>query len=857
MIGPELDKRSYEITGMVQGVGFRPFVYNLALRLGLSGFVLNHASGVRIEASGSTEALDELAEKLIQETPPLAQITGIIQKELPSLLHDQIDTGSEPDTDPDQFTIRPSRPDSQPTTLIPPDTCICADCLKEMFDPANRRYLYPFTNCTNCGPRFTIIRSLPYDRPTTTMSDFVLCPPCRREYENPADRRFHAQPNACAACGPALQLLDHQGKPVDEDPVLATIRLLRQGRIVAIKGLGGFHLAVSATNQSAVKRLRERKHREEKPLAVMVGHTQNAKELIEISPLASTVLKGSQRPILLAPRFTTRPGDSAVISIADAVAPANPYLGLMLPYTPLHYILFFHPDAGGDFHNGACTFDALVMTSANLSEEPITKDNNEAVERLQGIADGFLVSNRTIHVRCDDSVVTTFASEINILRRSRGFTPVPLFLKDDYPTTLAFGGELKNTLCLLNGNRAFISQHIGDLAQAPAMGFFKEAVDHFTSIFDLTPRIFAYDQHPEYLSTKYFNNLWQTCDPSSSGAVGVQHHHAHIAAVMAEHQQTEPVIGFSMDGAGLGPDGTIWGGEVLICSPAFYIRSGFLKPVPLPGGDKAATTPWRMAFSYLLQTFNNDVTTLTTGRITAELPCLLQVSPDELNLLASACRAGVNAPLTSSLGRLFDAIASLMDLRHEMAFEGQAAMMLEMLSVQSRLYAKLQSIAADQLSTLCSGMQISKSITGNQAAVGCPDTRGILAISENSLEAITASLPQRLLSCPVYQLDHRSLIAGLVTSISEGFDRADLALAFHASVLDAFITTAREIRAATGLNTVAISGGCWQNRILREQFPRLLREEGFDVLTHRLAPPNDGGLSLGQAYVAGCSGRVL
>jgi len=799
-----------EVTGIVQGVGFRPFVHNLAQAHGLAGYVLNNPDGVVIEVEGASDELEAFAADLREQAPPLSHIVDVHREVLKESALD----GERP-LRYESFEIRASEHEGKPVTLISPDACVCDDCLRELFDPGDRRYLYPFINCTNCGPRFSIIQSLPYDRPFTTMSKFKMCPACQREYDDPSDRRFHAQPNACPVCGPALQLVDAKGHPLPDDPLLETIALLKEGRIVAIKGLGGFHLAVDATNETAVERLRRRKRREEKPLALMVGSVAMASELVRLTPSGEELLTSMARPILLSAR---RDSDTDGVRVADAVAPDNPYLGVMLPYTPMHYLLFFHPQAGGDFADGKPIFLALVMTSGNLSEEPICKDNDEAIERLSGVADAFLVHDRDIHVRSDDSVVSLVGDELSLMRRSRGYAPLPVFLPEAVPQVLALGGELKNTLCLTEGRRAFLSQHIGDLENVPTLGFFQEAVAHFTKILDLSPTIFAYDLHPEYLSTKYFAQMWNELDENSFGAVGVQHHHAHIASVLAEHGRDEPVIGFSLDGTGYGLDGAIWGGEVLLCTPESFSRFAHLDYVPLLGGSKAIREPWRMAFSHLRSAFGDEWSSL-------DLPCLHQVSSRDLELLKKACDAGLNSPPTSSLGRLFDAVASILNLRQRVRFEGQAALMLEMLATGAQASAMPFSIREE----------------APQKIGGYPVLWG------NVRSAVPPSAP----SAPVrLVLDFSPSVRAIAEGVLHRRPFKQLAASFHATLLAAFLEAAKRARESTGIKTVALSGGCWQNRILSERFPPLLRENGFEVLAHRLVPPNDGGLSLGQAYTA-------
>ncbi|MFC1528269.1 carbamoyltransferase HypF [Candidatus Latescibacterota bacterium] len=800
---------SIEVTGIVQGVGFRPFVHNLAKRHGLGGYVLNTPDGVIIEVEGKPEAVERFVHSLENDAPPLSKIIEIKRKE-----PDERVRGDVSPRRYSGFEIRDSLHDGRSKTLIPPDTCVCKDCIGEFFNPEDRRYLYPFINCTNCGPRFTIIKDLPYDRPLTTMNSFTMCSRCRNEYEDPNDRRFHAQPNACPVCGPHLELLNSEGIPISDDPLTTAITYLKEGRILAVKGLGGFHLAVDGTNSRAVERLRQRKHREEKPLALMVGNSTVAHDIVHIGKTQELILTGRERPILLVPRRDTD-------IVADAVAPGNSFLGVMLPYTPLHYLLFFHPGAGGSYPDGKPVFTALIMTSGNLSEEPICKDNDEVIDRLSGIADAFLVHNRDIHVRCDDSVVTSIDGELSFMRRSRGYVPVPVFLPEKMPSVLALGAELKNTLCITEGRRAFTSQHIGDLENISTLDTFHEAVVHFKTVLELEPRIFAYDLHPEYLSTKYFLRLADEMEKEDFGAVGVQHHHAHIASVLAEHGHPGPVIGLSFDGTGYGLDGTVWGGEFLLCTPYHFERLAHLDYVPLPGGAKAIREPWRTAYSYLKSAFGEEWRHLN-------LPSLKQIPSHDLEVLDLACTAGVNAPKTSSLGRLFDAVASIIDLCHTVTYEGQAAMMLDMLAAHEK-----------------SGQTLPYTIYTSETAEDFGDYPVLHGKAENASPGISPVPEVR------YGIDYTPLVRSVVEEMKRGRSRSELARDFHVTLMASFADVVDRIREATGVNTVALSGGCWQNRILSSRFPGILREKGYTVLTNRLVPPNDGGISLGQAFVAG------
>ena len=563
-------RRHIDVSGIVQGVGFRPYVYRLATGRQLRGTIRNTPAGVTIEIQGPAETVQDFVEHLPAEAPPLARITNLA-------VHDVPCNGDQ------DFCIVDSHEGEEVRTLISPDVAICPDCLCEMFDSNDRRYRYPFINCTNCGPRFTIIRDIPYDRPSTSMATFLMCPACLAEYENPLDRRFHAQPNACWECGPRVELWDKSGKRIEcRDPIVEAVSGLHAGLVVAVKGLGGFHLAADATNPAAVALLRQRKRRVEKPFAVMVPDLRAAQEICELDGAARTVLQSRQRPIVLLPKKTPS-------VIPEEVAPFNRYLGIFLPYTPLHYLLLAE---GG--------FKALVMTSGNLSEEPIVIDNREAANRLNGLADFFLVHNRDILLRCDDSVVRVAGGITRQMRRSRGFVPVPVFLKEDQPSVLAVGGELKNTICLTKGKHAFLSQHIGDLENAESYSFFHEAIEHLERILEIRPGIIAYDLHPDYFSTKW------ALQQSGVELVGVQHHHAHIASCMAENHLEGRVIGFALDGTGYGTDANIWGGEVLVAGYEDFERAAHFEYVPLPGGEAAIREPWRMAVSYLAHHFGRE-----------------------------------------------------------------------------------------------------------------------------------------------------------------------------------------------------------------------------------------------------------
>lgn len=750
-------RRRIHVAGIVQGVGFRPYVYRLATERHLAGQIANTSSGVVIEVEGAEEVVDDFLSSLPVQAPPLAMVTDIRVAEIHH-------------TGKSDFCILPSDPSAPVRTLISSDIATCDDCLRELFDPADRRFHYPFINCTNCGPRFSIVKGIPYDRPRTSMSVFPMCPCCLAEYENPRDRRFHAQPNACWHCGPQLELCDSRGQRLSvDDPIAETVARLRAGDIVAVKGLGGFHLAVDATNAGAVDRLRERKRRIEKPFAVMISDLETVSHFCVLGSEERELLSLPQRPIVLLRRINPCP-------LTDNVAPLNQYLGIFLPYTPIHHLLFKEGD-----------LQALVMTSGNLSEEPIAIGNSEAVTRLGGIADWFLLHNREILLRCDDSVVRRTAGRTRQIRRSRGFVPVPVFLKREFPPTLAVGGELKNTICLLRGREAFLSQHIGDLENVEAYKFFQEAVDHLQRILEVRPGIVAYDLHPDYFATR-----WARKQPGMQ-AVGVQHHHAHIASCMAENDLEGRVIGFALDGTGYGTDGRIWGGEVLLADYLDFERVAQLAYVSLPGGSAAIREPWRMAVSHLWATFGPELLKLP-------ISFLQQIPQKRVLTVLRMIEHQVNSPLTSSCGRLFDAVAALINLRCEVNFEAQAAIELEMCRDEAA--------------------------AGQPYPFGLSEAGGLL------------------------QIDCRPLFRAIVEDLLRGATTGEISQRFHDGLVEALAAIARILRKRTTLNTVCLSGGSFQNAYLASHLEQQLQSEGFEVHTHSQVPAGDGGISLGQAVVA-------
>jgi hydrogenase maturation protein HypF len=743
------------VTGTVQGVGFRPYVYRLAGELSLGGFVLNDAHGVLIEIEGSADAIDCFVARLPAEAPPLAVVEQVLAEE-------RVPCGQ------GSFAIRESVGGSVPDAPVTPDTATCEDCLRELFDPADRRFRYPFINCTNCGPRFTIVRGVPYDRPLTTMAGFTMCPDCRAEYDDPANRRFHAQPNACPVCGPSVRLLSGRGEPIAGDPLAATVTALRDGAIVAMKGIGGYHLACLAASERTVAGLRARKHREDKPFALMAPSLTVAESLVSLSPLSLQLLTSPARPIVLAPRLAGAP-------VADSVAPGAPELGVMLPYSPLHHVLLSDVD------------EALVMTSANVSDEPIAFVDDDALERLREIADLFLVHDRPIQTRTDDSVVRAHT----ILRRSRGYVPAPLSLPGSGTPRplLACGAELKNTFCLARGRRAWVSHHIGDLENYETLRSFTNGIEHFGALFAVEPEVVAHDLHPEYLSTKY------ALDLDGVELIGVQHHHAHLAACLAEHDATGHALGAIFDGTGYGLDGTVWGGEFLLGDLSSFRRVGSLLPVALPGGERAIRQPWRMACSWLSCALAREPALPSTlaGRVDARAWA-------QVHRLAAG--GGPAAPATTSIGRLFDAIAALAGIRVEINYEGQAAIELE--------------AACD------------------------PGERSSYPIAVHAADD------------PLV-IDPRETIRAVVADVASGESAGVIARRFHRTIARATVEACVALAGAHGTETVVLSGGVFQSRLLLESVSEALAGAGLRVLVPERLPVNDGGIAYGQAAVAAAS----
>jgi len=809
--GSTIERRRIVIQGIVQGVGFRPFVYGQALQWGLVGFVLNDSGGVTIEVEGTSESLNGFQEALYEKVPPLARI-DMLSMESIAPCYDS------------NFIIAHSQAGNERQALISPDTATCDDCLRELLEPEDRRFHYPFINCTNCGPRFTIIQDVPYDRDKTTMRVFPMCRECLSEYEDPLNRRFHAQPNACPTCGPQVYLLDSAGeitlpsktnnrmlehstkadkeeyppkadtsamgtinrplRMTNEDIILEAAKQLAGGAILAIKGLGGYHLACDALNDESVQQLRHRKHREAKPFALMVPDLDTARKLCRVSDDEASLLMSHRRPIVLLSRLPDCP-------IAPDITPAYDTVGIMLPYTPLHHVLLHAFTANMNAGRPA----VLVMTSGNLSDEPIAYQDEDATQRLATIADGTLAHNREIHVRCDDTVTRIAAGGEQLFRRSRGYAPEPIMMSFDFPVPLlACGAHLKNTFCLGKGRQAFLSHHIGDLENLETLTSFREGIEHFQRLFDIHPEVVAYDLHPEYLATKY------ALDTNIPQKIVVQHHHAHIASVLAEHGLQGPVIGIAADGTGYGTDGAVWGCEIMKADLLGFERLAHLDYMPLPGGEQAVHQPWRMAAVNLAQAYGDAFSEL-------DIPFVQQLDYSTWRVLAQMIAQQINCPPTSSLGRLFDAVAALIGLRNTVLYEGQAAIELEMLARQQAgcIYQEPSDLYPFKLR------------------------------KKDEMPAI---------------LDVAPMFRAIVHDIQQGVSTVRIAHRFHHSISELLATTCFNAREQTGLHVVALSGGVFQNQLLLEQLVQRLEDMAFQVFINRRVPPNDGGISFGQIAIA-------
>ncbi len=743
------------IQGIVQGVGFRPFVYGLAEQYCLAGHVGNNGEGVFIEVEGTTENLAQFQSVLLNSPPPLARLDAVqVESIAPANDHD--------------FVIVASQASDQLTALLPPDIAICDDCLRELLDPTNRRYHYPFINCTNCGPRFTIIQGIPYDRPKTTMASFEMCPDCAAEYHDPLNRRFHAQPNACPVCGPHLWFQYHSGEIINgDDAITLTKQAFANDQIIAVKGIGGFHLACDARSDNALQILRERKGRVDKPFAIMVRDLEMAHHLAEINPAEAALLQSLQRPIVLLKKRSPN-------TLSELVAPGNQTVGVMLAYAPLHYLLL------DDY--------PLVMTSGNFSGEPICKDNEDALHYLAPLVNGFLLHNRPIHITCDDSVLRIHDQHELPIRRSRGYTPFPVKLPFDAATVLATGGELKNTFCLTHHRHAFLSQHIGDMENIETLNAFTASVSHFSTLYGLQPEALICDRHPNYLTTTWANEY---ASAHHLPLIQVQHHHAHIAAVLAEHADAgqSPIIGVCLDGTGYGTDGAIWGGEFLLADYAHFERVAHLKYVPLAGGDTAVKKPYRVALAHLW----------SAGIAWDDgLPPVAACPAVEQRILARQFESGLHTVPASSMGRLFDAAAALIGVRQAVSYEAQAAIELESMA----------------------------------------------ALTDESYPFAFQSTPD----API-QIDASPVFRAMVDDLRRGAAQNLMAGKFHRGVADMILKICDLLRQKTGIHRVALSGGVFQNVLLLGLTSHALTQSGFEVLVHRAVPPNDGGLALGQAVI--------
>ncbi|RME90234.1 MAG: carbamoyltransferase HypF [Verrucomicrobia bacterium] len=770
------------IRGAVQGVGFRPFVYRLARELGLGGWVSNTVQGVFIEAEGSEAALRLFLDRLEREKPPRSFIQSLEATHLP------------PEGER-EFAIRPSQSGGRRTALVLPDIATCPECLAEVFDPRDRRHRYPFTNCTHCGPRFSIIEALPYDRPNTSMRRFPMCRACRQEYEDPANRRFHAQPNACPDCGPQLAWWDRRGRVLAgrEEALQAAARALREGAIVAVKGLGGFHLMVRADDAGAVARLRQRKRRGPKPFAVMAPDLEAVRGVCRVDAVEERALRGPEAPIVLLRRARF---DAA--EVAPEVAPGNPWLGVMLPYTPLHHLLV--RETGG----------WVVATSGNVSDEPICIDEREAVERLGGIADFFLVHDRPIVRPVDDSLLRVVLGREMLLRRSRGYAPLPIVVKEPLPPVIAMGTHLKNTVAVAEGREVFLSQHLGDLENIAALTAFERATHDLVRLMAIQPKLAAHDAHPDYASS-------QAAQATGLPTVCVQHHYAHVLACMAENNAPAPALGVSWDGAGLGLDGEIWGGEFLLVTEDGFKRVGCLRSFPLPGGEKAIKEPRRTALGLLFA--------MRGGAIfqREDLAPLKEFPPAERRVLKEALERGVNCPPTTSAGRLFDAVASILGLRQIAAYEGQAATDLE--------FAMEPDDAEDSYPYGVT-LEDAHGPGANGEPLPCPDHRECHAFE---------------LAPQILRIDWQPIIEAIFRDLECGEGVWAISARFHNTLSDIIVDMARRI----GVKRVLLTGGCFQNHYLLERTVTRLRTDGYEPFWHQRVPPNDGGIALGQAVAAG------
>ncbi len=757
-----ITRTQIQVHGLVQGVGFRPFVFSLARRRALHGKVCNNEAGVLIDVEGDPRAIEQFVAEIRLQPPPLSAIEAIVLNDLLPPLNFK------------EFSISDSQTKGAKAVPIAADVATCEDCLRELFDPNDRRYRYPFINCTNCGPRFTIVEGVPYDRAQTTMREFEMCADCRAEYEDPSNRRFHAEPTACPVCGPQMLLRSERGV-AKRDAIERAQELLLRGMIVAIKGLGGFHLACDALNHVVVERLRQKKYREDKPFALMADSIETIDKYCKVSQAEKSLLASPQRPIVLLNK-------RASVKLSEKIAPGVKTLGFMLPYMPLHHLLV------------ANIHQPLVMTSGNVSDEPICYCDDDADERLHKIADYYLTHDRRIHMRADDSVVRAFRERPYLQRRSRGYAPAPIKTSFKFSKQiLACGAELKNTFCLTRGQHAFVSQHIGDLENLETLRSYAECIDHYRWLFDLRPEVIVHDLHPEYLSTKY-----ALASDEIETKLGVQHHHAHIASCLADNLVEGEVIGVAMDGLGFGTDGRLWGGEFFVADFNDAERIAHLDYVPMPGAASAVREPWRMAAIYLHRALGDEFACL-------ELPFVRALSLNKWTTLRAMAASGTNSPETSSMGRLFDAVAAVLGLRVSVNYEGQAAIELETLADEKYL-----------------------------GSYELPVEDGGVIKAEPMIER-------------------------LVGDLLNGCSPSEVSTKFHRAIVKLISTVACQTRSCRGLNRVALSGGVFQNMFLLQEVCGLLELQGFEVLTHSRVPTNDGGISLGQAAVANArlrSGRI-
>lgn len=766
---PTVSKK-LEISGVVQGVGFRPFLFGLADKYHLKGEVSNTSRGVRVIVEGTLERIERFSTDIYHKSPLLASVTGIETSDMP-LNHFS------------SFQIVKSKISNSRTALISPDVNICSDCLAEMKDPRDRRHEYPFINCTNCGPRYTIIEDIPYDRPKTSMKHFKMCGKCQQEYDDPLNRRFHAQPNACTVCGPKVFLTDHKGTRIDTDSKSAislAAQYLSRGKIVGIKGLGGFHLACDAANPDAVKQLRQRKNRPHKPFALMAASASVLFDHVYVNNREKQLLASYQRPIVLLKRKHINGDNRKGSALAPDVAPFNKTLGIMLAYTPLHYLLL---EKGPPI---------LVMTSGNRSGEPLSIENEDALEAFSHIADYFLLHNRDICFRADDSIARLQAGETRFIRRSRGYAPLPVVLNRKMPKILGCGAGLKNTVCLTRDHHAFLSQHIGDLDTVKTYAFYQNSIEHLKHILDIVPDIIAHDLHPGYRSTDYANAQ------NTVKKVAVQHHHAHAAACMAENDLDEAVIAVTLDGTGYGTDGHIWGGEILLCTQKAFKRKAHLSYIKMPGGDAAVLEPWRMAASVLYQAFGKDF-------LDMDIPYIKAMEKQKLSFICGMMEKNLNSPLTSSAGRLFDAVASLLCVRHTISYESQAAMELEAMADE---YPVRAGYAFD------------------------------LASNKNDDRD------------KVFEINLMPCIRQITAGLRQGKPVAAISSKFHYTLVQAFLAATLKVSRQTHVGKIILSGGVFHNDIILNSMIRALEENNLKVYTHTQVPTGDGGICLGQAVVA-------